>query len=172
MDEKRYQVFVSSTYTDLTEERAAVIQSILRMDHLPAGMEMFPSADEGQWDLIEQVIDKSDYYVVVVAGRYGSIIDAEGISYTEKEYDYAVKADIPVLGFVHNGPGNIVAKNTDMSSDAQELLEKFREKVKSKPVSFFGSSAGARRSRCDKLDASDEEATRCWLGSRRQGYDA
>ncbi|WP_187328609.1 DUF4062 domain-containing protein [Rhodococcus sp. WS3] len=139
--EKRYQVFVSSTYTDLTAERAEVIQSILRMDHLPAGMEMFPSADEGQWDLIEQVIDESDYYVVVVAGRYGSIIDAEGISYTEKEYDYAVAAGIPVLGFVHKDPGNIAAKKTDMNPDVQDLLDKFRVKVQSKPVSFFGSPA-------------------------------
>lgn len=140
-DEKRYQVFVSSTYTDLADERAAVIQAILRMDHLPAGMEMFPSADESQWELIEQVIDQSDYYVVVVAGRYGSIIDAEGISYTEKEYDYAVKSGIPVLGFVHKNPGQISASNTDLDKTAQELLDKFRDKVKSKPVNFFESPA-------------------------------
>ncbi|MGU3294852.1 DUF4062 domain-containing protein [Williamsia sp. M5A3_1d] len=140
-DEKRYQVFVSSTYTDLTEERAAVIQAILRMDHLPAGMEMFPSADESQWELIEQVIDQSDYYIVVVAGRYGSIIDAEGISYTEKEYDYAVDSGIPVLGFVHKHPGHIPAEDTDLDKDAQELLDKFRDKVKSRPVNFFESPA-------------------------------
>ncbi|GAC69925.1 DUF4062 domain-containing protein [Gordonia soli] len=140
-DEKRFQVFVSSTYTDLAAERAAVIQAILRMDHLPAGMEMFPSADESQWELIEQVIDQSDYYVVVVAGRYGSIIDAEGISYTEKEYDYAVKSGIPVLGFVHKNPGQILASNTDLDKTAQELLDKFRDKVKSKPVNFFESPA-------------------------------
>ncbi|WP_187776178.1 DUF4062 domain-containing protein [Antrihabitans cavernicola] len=141
MDDKRYQVFVSSTYTDLTDERAAVIQAILRMDHLPAGMEMFPSADEGQWALIEQVIDQSDYYIVVVAGRYGSVIDAEGISFTEKEYDYAVKSKIPVLGFVHKDPGSIPANKTDMDPAVQELLQKFREKVQSKPVTFFESPA-------------------------------
>lgn len=140
-DEKRYQVFVSSTYTDLADERAAVIQAILRMDHLPAGMEMFPSADESQWELIEQVIGQSDYYVVVVAGRYGSIIDAEGISYTEKEYDYAVESDIPVLGFVHKNPGQIAAEHTDLDKEAQELLDQFREKVKSRPVNFFESPA-------------------------------
>ncbi|MBY6678240.1 DUF4062 domain-containing protein [Rhodococcus sp. BP-332] len=139
VEEKRYQVFVSSTYTDLTKERAAVIQSILRMDHLPAGMEMFPSADDDQWELIKQVIDQSDYYVVVVAGRYGSIIDADGISYTEKEYDYAVESGIPVLGFVHKDPGSIPDSHTEHKEDARELLELFREKVKSRPVNFFGS---------------------------------
>ncbi|MFC6014087.1 DUF4062 domain-containing protein [Nocardia lasii] len=139
--EKRYQVFVSSTYRDLADERAQVIQAILKMDHLPAGMEMFPSADESQWELIEQVIDQSDYYIVVVAGRYGSIIDADGISYTEKEYDYAVQAGIPVLGFVHKDPGSIPARDTDTDATAQALLNKFREKVQSRPVNFFNSPA-------------------------------
>ena len=46
--EKRYQVFVSSTYADLTEERAQVIQAILNLEHLPAGMEMFPAANADQ----------------------------------------------------------------------------------------------------------------------------
>lgn len=141
MDEKRYQVFVSSTYTDLTEERAAVIQAIQRMDHLPAGMELFPAADEDQWELIKQVIDQSDYYVVVVAGRYGSI-SADGISYTEKEYDYAVESGIPVLGFVHKDPGTIPGGKLDLDAKAQELLAAFREKVQGKPVNFFNSAEG------------------------------
>lgn len=50
--DKRYQVFVSSTYRDLTEERAAVIQAILNLEHLPAGMELFPAANDDQWTLI------------------------------------------------------------------------------------------------------------------------
>jgi hypothetical protein len=46
--EKRFQVFVSSTYTDLQEERRKVIQTIMEMDCIPSGMEMFPAADEEQ----------------------------------------------------------------------------------------------------------------------------
>ncbi|GAA4757166.1 DUF4062 domain-containing protein [Gordonia alkaliphila] len=136
VDEKRYQVFVSSTYTDLGDERTAVIQSIQRMDHIPAGMELFPAADESQWDLIKQVIDQSDYYVVVVAGRYGSVT-AEGISYTEKEYDHAVESGIPVLGFVHDDPDSIPSGKSELDKEAQELLANFRDKVKGKPVNFF-----------------------------------
>lgn len=141
MTEKRYQVFVSSTYTDLADERSAVIQAILGLDHLPAGMEMFPSADEDQWELIKQVIDQSDYYVVVVAGRYGSVT-ADGISFTEKEYDYAVESGIPVLGFVHKEPQNIPVKDTDADPAAQKKLAEFRSKVQGKPVNFFTSAEG------------------------------
>lgn len=40
--EKRYQVFISSTFVDLEEERSSVIQTVMEMDCIPAGMELFP----------------------------------------------------------------------------------------------------------------------------------
>ena len=92
--EKRYQVFISSTFRDLVEERQAVLRAILELDQMPAGMELFPASDETAWQLIRDVIDASDYYLVLVGGRYGSL-DQTGIGYTEKEYDYAVDSDRP-----------------------------------------------------------------------------
>mgnify|MGYP000728258432 CR=1 FL=1 len=136
VEDKRYQIFLSSTYTDLTDERAAVIQAILDLGHLPAGMEMFPAADEDQMTLIKQVIDQSDYYVVVVAGRYGSV-DAEGLSYTEQEYDYAVEAGVPILGFVHGDPDKIEQGKTDQTDDARKKLAEFRMKVEQRMVKYF-----------------------------------
>jgi hypothetical protein len=140
VDNKRYQVFVSSTYQDLTDERAAVIQAILNLDHLPAGMEMFPAANADQMTLIKRVIDESDYYVVVVAGHYGSV-DAKGISYTEQEYDYAVEREKPILGFVHGEPAKIEVGKTDQSDAARQKLAEFRAKVESRMVKHFTSPA-------------------------------
>jgi hypothetical protein len=40
--DKRYQVFVSSTYEGLHEERREVMQSLLALDCIPTGMELFP----------------------------------------------------------------------------------------------------------------------------------
>jgi Domain of unknown function (DUF4062) len=57
------------------------------MGHIPVGMEMFNAADEEQWQVITRTIDQCDYYVVIIAHCYGSTV--EGISFTEKEYDYA-----------------------------------------------------------------------------------
>jgi hypothetical protein len=68
--DKRYQVFISSTYADLLEERQEVIQALLELDCIPAGMELFPAASEDQWTLIKKVIDDCDYYMAIVAGRY------------------------------------------------------------------------------------------------------
>jgi hypothetical protein len=66
--EKIYKVFVSSTYEDLREERAAVQKGLLQLGCLPVGMELFP-ADEETWNFIKSQINDSDYYVVVVARR-------------------------------------------------------------------------------------------------------
>ena len=43
---KRYQIFISSTYTDLQLERQAVLQSVLKLRHIPVGMEHFVATNE------------------------------------------------------------------------------------------------------------------------------
>jgi hypothetical protein len=101
-----YSVFVSSTYEDLRAERAEVQKALLKLHCLPIGMELFGSADEETWDFIKRQIAECDYYVVVIADRYGSTA-ADGLSYTEKEYDYAREIEKPVLAFLHNDRGNI-----------------------------------------------------------------
>jgi len=91
----KYQVFVSSTYEDLKAERDQVVKAILEMGHIPVGMEMFSAEDKQQWQIIQRHIESSDYYVVILAHRYGSMED--GRSFTEKEYDYAIECTVPVL---------------------------------------------------------------------------
>ena len=97
--EKKYQIFVSSTYEDLTEERSIVMETILKLEQIPIGMEMFNAGDEEQWEIIKRTIDNSDYYLVIIGDRYGSTTD-KGLSYTEKEYNYAVESGKPVLTFI------------------------------------------------------------------------
>lgn len=48
--ERRFQVFVSSTYLDLREARGEVMQALLELDCMPAGMELFPAANDDQWN--------------------------------------------------------------------------------------------------------------------------
>ena len=81
--DKRYQVFVSSTYADLKNERQKVLQTLMEMDCIPSGMELFPATDQEQWEFIQTVINDCDYYLLIIGGRYGTTTD-EGISYTEK----------------------------------------------------------------------------------------
>jgi Domain of unknown function (DUF4062) len=107
VDDHRYQLFVSSTFLDLQEERAAVVSALLQMDAFPAGMELFPAADDDAWTLIKRVIDASDYYLLVVGGKYGSVDPKTELSYTEREYDYAIEKGKPVMAFLHAHPEKI-----------------------------------------------------------------
>jgi len=138
--ERRYQVFVSSTFTDLVEERQSIMQALLELDCIPAGMELFSASDEDQWSLIKGVIDSCDYYVVLIGGRYGSMT-AEGISFTEKEFDYAVSVEKPVLAFLHKKPEEIPAGKTEMDPDARSKLSEFRAKAESDRVCKYWTSS-------------------------------
>ena len=125
---RRFQIFVSSTFADLQEERQKVIQTLMEMDCIPAGMELFPAADEEQWAFIKRIIDDCDYYILIIGGRYGSLT-AEGISYTEKEYDYAISINLKVLAFVHEKPDEIPLGKSDTDPTVRQKLEDFRQKV-------------------------------------------
>lgn len=127
--DKRYQVFISSTYSDLKDERSQVMKSIMDLDCIPAGMELFPAIDEEQFEFIKKIIDDCDYYILIIGGRYGSMTES-GISYTEMEFDYAMSKGIPVIAFLHDNINNIPAGKVDMDFVAKEKLEQFREKVK------------------------------------------
>ncbi len=101
MHNKKYQIFISSTYEDLKEEREEVIKTILKSYNIPIGMEMFNAEDEEQWEIIKRTIDSSDYYILILGLRYGSIT-SDGISFTQKEYEYALEKGIPILAFILN----------------------------------------------------------------------
>jgi hypothetical protein len=128
--ERRHQVFISSTYADLKDERAEVTQALLELDCIPAGMELFPATTNGAWELIKGVIDDSDYYCLIVGGRYGSV-DAGGISYTEKEYDYAIETNKPLIAFIHKDPDQIANGKTEKTDKGKEKLQLFKTKVES-----------------------------------------
>ena len=140
--DKRYQVFRQKpTFTDLIEERREVIQTLMQMDCIPAGMELFPAADEEQWAFIRKVIDDCDYYILIIGGRYGSTT-AEGISFTEKEYGYAVSKGIHVIAFLHGQPDLIPVGKSDIEPAARRKLEEFREKAsKGRLIKFWTSTA-------------------------------
>lgn len=110
--DKRYQVFVSSTFEDLQEERKEVMQALLELDCIPAGMELFPASNDDQWTLIRRVIDDCDYYLLIIGGRYGSV-NEKGISYTQMEFEYALESGKPIISFLPKHPENIPAGKCD-----------------------------------------------------------
>lgn len=139
--DKRYQVFVSSTYADLKEERQKVIQTLMEMDCIPSGMELFPALDEEQFEFIKRIIGDCDYYLLIVGARYGSIT-TDGISYTEKEYDHAISLGLKVVAFLHEQPDELPASKTDKDPELEQKLGEFRNKVAAGRLVRFWRSAG------------------------------
>lgn len=138
---KRLQVFVSSTFNDLKDERQAAVSAILKTGHIPAGMELFTAADRSQWETIKNWIDESDVYMLILGGRYGSIEVDSGISYTELEYNYALETNKPLFSVVINNHA-LEKKVKDYGIDVLERenpkeLERFKEKVLSNMSSFY-----------------------------------
>lgn len=136
MEDKKYQVFISSTYTDLINARAKVSEQILTMYHFPIGMEMFSAGNDDQWTVITNTIDKSDYYVIIIGNRYGSLAE-DGVSYTEKEYDYAKSKGIPIMAFIKDR--GIPTSPSERESDPEIIikLENFIEKAKQNKMCNF-----------------------------------
>lgn len=136
--EKKYQVFISSTFTDLRSERKKVMEALLQMNCFPVGMEYFNASDSSQWEVIKSLIRECDYYVLIVAGRYGSIEEESGKSYTQKEFEYALEQNIPVISFVHKNPEEISIDNSETDSKALKLLNSFKTDVQKRLCKFWG----------------------------------
>ena len=138
--DKVYQIFVSSTFSDLEHERRQVTNTLAKAGYLAAGMELFSATDQQQLDFIKRVIDRSDYYVVIVAGRYGSLAD-DKLSFTEHEYEYALSKGIPVLAFLHKNPDKIETGKTDKDPSKARSLEAFRTRLSTGRIVDFWTSA-------------------------------
>jgi hypothetical protein len=141
MKNKKLQVFISSTFIDLIEERQAAVQAVLSCGHIPAGMELFTAGDESQMKVIKRWIEESDVYLLILGGRYGSIESVTGKSYTQLEYEYAISLGKPFFAVVISDEAN-EAKIKEKGSDAFEKinpqkLAEFRKEVTAKMVKFF-----------------------------------
>lgn len=135
---KKYQIFISSTYVDLIEERQAAVEAILLKGHIPAGMELFAANNKSQWEVIQKWIDDSDIYMLILGGRYGSIDKQTGISYTEMEYNYAIEKNKPFFALVLDDE-ILDSKDVDIIKDYDLKNEKylsFKNRVRSKMCEF------------------------------------
>ena len=127
--DKKYQVFISSTYKDLKSARQKVVDTILAMGHFPVGMEMFGARDEEQWKVIERTISQSDYYIVIVGKCFGSQVPGENISYTQKEFRYAKDKGIPILAFIIKDDAVVAKTHEDTEPEKIVKLNAFRREV-------------------------------------------
>ncbi len=95
--DRRYQIFVSSTFNDLKSFRKEAIDVIWERGHIPIDMATFSAAHDTDRAVIERAIRKSQVYLLLLGHRYGTLVPGAGISYTELEYELAKKAGLYVI---------------------------------------------------------------------------
>ena len=116
------RIFVSSTWLDLQPERHAVEDAINRMNAGKfVGMEYFGSRPETTEGTSLDEVDRSDIYVGIIGGRYGSGI-------TEKEYRRARERDLPC--FIYFKDDRVVtAEGRDKEAEKTKLLDALKREL-------------------------------------------
>ncbi len=140
MTKKR--VYVSSTFIDLEKYRLRVKEVLERAGYDVEAMEKYPAFDQRPKDKCLEDVAQCDYYVLIVAHRYGYVPPADTRkkkSITELEYDEAIVKKKPVLAFLLNEDQPWAPKMMDANSlSAKSAIGAFRKHLQeSHGVSFF-----------------------------------
>jgi hypothetical protein len=135
----KYQVFISSPFKNLEEQRRAAVRAVLKFRHIPIALENFPPKTKKDVDIISQVVRDSQIYILILGHRYGSIVDGYDISYTELEFDIAKETGLDILSFILNidearkeilGDDSLTDKTNEINR-----LERFHHKIKKHSLS-------------------------------------
>lgn len=132
----KYQVFISSTFRDLEDERRIVIEQILNLGHIPVGMELFQAGNETQWAYIQKRILACDYYIVIVAERYGCE-GPDGKSFTQMEYEFAIENDVPVAAFLLHEEARKAWPSDRVEFEKRDKIGNFRSLCESRMAKFW-----------------------------------
>ncbi|MDR0898449.1 MAG: DUF4062 domain-containing protein [Oscillospiraceae bacterium] len=133
------RVFVSSTYDDMKDYRQAVIDELNNLEVIPRAMEQFVSSPDKPLDVVLAEVRRCQLFIALVAMRYGSIDMETGKSFSELEYEEAVKNGIPVLAFIiDENECPVLPRYVDVG-EAAEKLKKFKDTLNKKYASRFKS---------------------------------
>lgn len=120
------KVFVSSTCYDLQEERAQLERFITNYGFTPVLSEysgVYYDIDAHTHESCINEVAHCDMFVLIISGRYGGkIIDGQGESITQAEYNKARELGLPVFTFV--------------KADVSSAQHYFKENVRAKDESF------------------------------------
>jgi hypothetical protein len=98
--ERKYQVFISSTFRDLADQRRMVMNAVVDRGHMPIALERFPATDNTVPSVINKSIAASQIYIVILGFRYGAIVKDRDISFSHLEYENAINQKRVVVPFL------------------------------------------------------------------------
>jgi len=141
---KKLTAMISGTVRDLPEHRQAVMDACLRLGFHPIMMDHLSGQDRSASEVSVGMVKDADVYLGIFAHAYGSANDNDTRSYTEIEFDEAVRLGITVLPFFMNEDHPWPPRLVDKGKKAKKL-ERLKEKVKKdRIVQWFGSPEDLR----------------------------
>jgi hypothetical protein len=136
--DRRFQIFISSTFRDLREERKKAVEVIFQRGHIPIDLARFSADNESDRKVIEKAIDDCQIYLLMLGHRYGELVPNGDISYTELEYEIAQKKGLQTLVLLMD-PEEIKRRRKELDPENErdraeltnfERLEKFHRRVR------------------------------------------
>jgi len=130
------RVFLSSTFSDLKEYRAAAINTLRRFGFVPLTFEDMGTLGEAPATASARALAEADIVVFLVAHRYGYIEPESEKSIIELEYEEAVAKNKPVLVFLVSGDQPWLPDQIDLQD--RHRLQAFKQRLKEdRMVDFF-----------------------------------
>jgi PAS domain S-box-containing protein len=127
-----FKVFLCSTYSDLLNEREAVLRVIQRLQLLHTSMEFFGARPETPLETILDEVRGSDIVIVIIGHRYGTFVPGKRFSYTEIEYREAWRSKKPCLVYIRSDDVPILPSYIEKDPVGINALEKFKKLLRSR----------------------------------------
>jgi Domain of unknown function (DUF4062) len=125
---RRPVLYISSTFRDLEEHRAALKSALEKADYDVDCMERYPAFDERPLDRCLADVAACDAYILILAHRYGTrpdCRDGRALSITEREYEEAIRRSRTTLAFCvddsYPWPGDRDAAGSDDAASLQRF---------------------------------------------------
>ena len=129
-DKKIYTAFISSVFEGMKDERNSVIDALLDEKIYPFAMEHFAIASSEEFEDLKKLIDASDFFILLLGDTYGSIDPDSQLSWTEREYRYAMETKKNIFSISYPKLQKLRAKNPKLLNKDQRRQLEFAEQVK------------------------------------------
>ena len=130
---KRFQVFISTTYPDMQGARQALMPALLDLGLVPVGMDLHGADGAALMPVVQRLIDDSDYFVILLGGRYGALSPL-GLSYTHREYIFAATKRKPVVALIHDQPHTLPEDGREPNREGQVRRDDFARLLRTKAL--------------------------------------
>jgi len=121
--------FLCSTYSDLADEREAVLDAIRKLQIQHDAMEFFGARTHQPIETCLEEVRRSDVLVVVVGHRYGSLVPERGVSFSEAEYTEGHRLGKPCLVYLRDENVPVLPRHVERDPEKVRLLEAFKERL-------------------------------------------